>query len=98
MRPSSVLIMSHMPRRLLITAAMLLGLRGFGQGTVNFSNAGLLNSFVYDDRFGTEVKAAVGTTFSVALYWAPVDPLNPTVQPAASAFTQQGPTGQISTF
>jgi hypothetical protein len=34
--------------------------------------------------------AEAGTTFSVALYFAPVDPANPFVQPATSAFTQQG--------
>ncbi len=59
-----------------------------GQGTVNFANN--TTSYVYDETSGTPVLAAAGTTFSVALYWAPVDPLNPTVQPAPSAFTQQG--------
>jgi hypothetical protein len=66
-----------------------------GQGTVNFSNFFFPTPFVYDDRFGTDLKAAVGTTFSVALYWAPADPLNPNVQPAGSAFTQRGPSGNI---
>src|SRR5712692_9512858 len=70
----------------------------YGQGTVSFSNLGVANSFVYDQRYGAPVKAAVGTTFSVALYWAPVDPLNPTVQPAPSVFTQQGPSGHIAPF
>src|SRR6266699_637349 len=82
--------------RLLVAAAMLLSPRALGQGTVNFSNVGLPNSFVYVYIPGLpEVKAPVGTSFSVALYWAPVDPLDPTVQPVASAFTQQGPSGNI---
>ena len=84
-----------MRNRLLITAVMLMGLRALGQGTVNFSNLSVPNSFVYDGRLFPVVRAPVGTTFSVALYWAPVDPLNPTVQPVASAFTQQGPSGHI---
>src|SRR6266699_5182997 len=85
--------------RLLVAAAMLLSPRALGQGTVNFSNVGLPNSFVYVYIPGLpEVKAPVGTSFSVALYWAPVDPLNPTVQPFASAFTQQGPSVRIAPF
>src|SRR5713226_693688 len=58
------------------------------QGTVQFQNNSA--SYVYDVSSGTPVLATAGTTFSVALYWAPVDPLNPTFLPAASAFTQQG--------
>src|SRR5260370_22498432 len=58
------------------------------QGTVNFQNNNA--SYVYDVSSGTAVPAAAGTTFSVALYWAPADPANPNVAPYASAFTQQG--------
>src|SRR5712691_6394473 len=58
------------------------------QGTVNFANN--LSSLVYDLSSGTAVRAAAGTTFSAALYWAPVDPANPDVRPSPSAFTQQG--------
>ncbi len=68
-----------------------------GQGTVNFSNAGIANSFVYDDRFGTEVKAPVGTTFSVALYWSP-QVAGVSTPPDPSTFQQVGLTGHISTF
>jgi len=82
----------------LITVAMLASHQLHGQGTVNVSNLTLPGSFVYDQRYGAPVKAPVGTTFSVALYWAPVDPFNPTFQPAASAFTQQGPSGHIGPF
>src|SRR2546427_6883870 len=95
MQASSLQFTRRHLKRLIIGAIMLQDLGVHGQGTVNFSNLAVANAFVYDGRFGPGVKAAVGTTFSVALYWAPVDPLDPTVQPVASAFTQQGPSGNI---
>ncbi|SRR6266446_8162788 len=84
-------------KKLAITiAAVFATLNIFAQGTVNFSNNGIANSLVYLDLPGAvEVKAPAGTAYSVALYWAPVDPANPTVQPAASAFTQQGQSTHI---
>ncbi len=87
-------------KKLAITiAAVFATLNIFAQGIVNFSNVGIANSFVYVDMPGVpEVKAPVGTTYSVALYWAPVDAANPTVQPAASAFTAQGASIHISPF
>src|SRR5713226_8548591 len=98
MKAFCLLTIPPMRNRLLIAAAMLLSFTAHGQGTVNFSTLSVPNSFVYDGRFFPVVRAPVGTTFSVALYWAPVDPLNPTVQPVASAFTQQGPSGHIGPF
>src|SRR6266446_3261503 len=64
-----------------------------GQGTVNFSNVGLANSFVYDQTSTPVAKAPVGTTFSVALYWSPYDPTSPfgPDQP----LVQVGPSGHI---
>jgi hypothetical protein len=62
---------------------------------MTFSNVGL-NAPVIDAL--TCAPAVGGTTFSAALYWAPVDPLNPTVQPAASAFTAQFPTTHVGIF
>ena len=78
--------------RLLIAVGILAGFQVHGQGTVNFSNIGL-NAPVIDAI--TCAPAVGGTTFSVALYWAPVDPLNPTVQPAYSAFAAQFPTTHV---
>src|SRR5216683_4700096 len=95
MKTSCFLIIPLMRNRLLIVATMLLGQRALGQGTVSFSNLGLPNSLVYDARSVIALKAPVGTTFSLALYWAPVDPLNPNVAPDPFAFTQQGPSGNI---
>src|SRR5438309_1161074 len=95
MKSHCILTIRRMRTAALFGFAASAALELHGQGTVDFTNVGLPNSFVYDGRFGPGVNAPVGTTFSVALYWAPVDPLNPTVQPAASAFTQQGPAGNI---
>ncbi len=77
----------RLKKRLLIAVGLLSGLELQGQGTVYFSNSGL-NAPVIDAL--TCAPAVGGTTFSVALYWAPVDPLNPSVQPSPAAFTQQG--------
>src|SRR6266702_6441841 len=66
------------------------------QGTVQFQNNSA--SYVYDASSGIPVLAAGGTTFSVALYWAAVDPNNPTVQPPSSAFTAQSPTAHVGLF
>ncbi len=89
-------MIGRMRSRLLIGAAMLLSARVLGQGTVNFSNLGLANSFVYVGAPASTTKAPVGTTFSVALYWAPVDAPNPSIQPAPSTFKQEGPSGFIA--
>jgi len=75
-----------------IAIGLLAGFQLQGQGTVNFSNLGL-NAPVIDAL--TCAPVVSGTTFSVALYWAPVDLFNPTVQPAASAFTAQFPTTHV---
>jgi len=81
-------------KKLAITiAAVFATLNIFAQGTVNFQSSS--SSLVYDDSTGIPVLALGGTTFSVALYWAAVDPLNPTVQPAASAFAAQTPSGHV---
>ncbi len=77
----------RLKKRLLIAVGILAGFQVHGQGTVNFSNIGL-NAPVIDAL--TCTPAVGGTTFSVALYWAPVDPLNPSVQPSPAAFRQQG--------
>ncbi len=95
MKTHSPSVIRTTQKTLLITAAVLASHQLQGQGTVDFSNVGLANSFVYDDRSGTSVRAQVGTTFSVALYWAPVNPLNPPTPPDPSLFTQQGPSANI---
>src|SRR5260370_1096260 len=62
-------------KKLAITiAAVFATLNIFAQGTVNFSNVGLNPTappYVYDNTGAAQVRAAAGTTFSVALYWAP---------------------------
>src|SRR5260370_8982144 len=88
----SLVLPHRLKKRLLIAVGLLAGLELHGQGTVNFSNWGL-NAPVIDAL--TCAPAVGGTTFSAALYWAPVDPFNPTVQPAASAFTAQFPTTHV---
>jgi hypothetical protein len=67
-----------------------------GQGTVNFSNNGLNASVIMGETitFGTNTyaagtKAPAGTTFSVALYFAPFAAANP-VPPDPSTFIQVG--------
>jgi hypothetical protein len=82
----------RLKKQLLVATGFLAGFQLHGQGTVNFSNVGL-NAPVIDAL--TCAPAVGGTTFSVALYWAPVDPLNPTVQPFPWAFTAQGPTTHV---
>ncbi len=61
-------------KKLAITiAAVFATLNIFAQGLVNFSNVGLSPTappYVYDNTGATQVRAAAGTTFSVALYWA----------------------------
>jgi len=52
----------------LTVAAMLTGLNIYAQGCINFSNLGL-NAPVTNSVTGDKVIA--GTTFAVALYWAP---------------------------
>src|SRR5712691_11845271 len=86
--------------RLLVAAAMLISLTAFGQGTVNFSNVGL-GAFVImgppitvgTTTYAIGSKAPPGTVFSVALYWSPYDPANPT-RPD-TPFSQVGPTGHL---
>ncbi len=62
-------------KKLAITiAAVFATLNIFAQGTVNFSNVGLNPTappYVYDNTGAAQVRAAAGTTFSVALYWSP---------------------------
>jgi len=85
-------------KKLAITiAAVFATLNIFAQGTVNFSNLTLgTTSYVYVDTGAAPVRAPIGTTYTVALYFAPVDPLNPNVQPASSAFAAVGLTSHIT--
>jgi hypothetical protein len=80
---------------------MLLGLHAHGQGTVYFSNLGLGAYVIMDTpvTVGTTTyaigsKAPPGTIFSIALYWSPYDPANPT-RPD-TPFSQVGPTGHLA--
>jgi hypothetical protein len=80
---------------LLIALGILAGFQLQGQGTVNLSNRGLnapvgapcsTNGITIDGI----TLAPAGTTLSVALYFAPPDPANPSVQPDPSVFGQVG--------
>src|SRR5712691_8805305 len=81
-----------MKKSLLLTVGLFAGLQLHGQGWVVFQNVGSgLNAPVIDSTTGT--NAAVGTTFSLALYFAPYpspDPGPGTLPPDPSTFTQVG--------
>ena len=82
-----------MKKSLLITVGLFAGLQLHGQGTVLFNNfaVGLPQPAVIDSTTGT--NAVAGTTFSVALYFAPYpnpDPGPGTLPPDPSTFTQVG--------
>jgi len=81
-----------MKKSLLITVGLFASLQLHGQGTVHLSNIGIgLNAPVIDSTTGT--NAVAGTTFSVALYFAPYpnpDPGPGTLPPDPSTFTQVG--------
>src|SRR5437899_8871515 len=81
-----------MKESLVITVGLFASLQLHGQGTVNFSNIGIgLNAPVIDSTTGT--NAVAGTTFSVALYFAPYpnpDPGPGTLPPDPSTFTPVG--------
>jgi len=77
--------------RLVLAIAMLATFELYGQGTVNLSNNGL-NAPVYNSA--TCLNAVAGTTFSVALYFAPYDPLNP-VPPNPATMTQVGASANL---
>jgi hypothetical protein len=80
----------------LIGLAVSAAVQLHGQGTVNFSNIGL-NAYVImgipttvgTNTYAAGAKAPAGTTFSVALYFAPYDAASP-VPPNPSTFTQVG--------
>jgi hypothetical protein len=94
MKESGQLIARILPSQLLIASAMLLSLEGLGQGTVNFSNIGLAAPVRYPcDNLAP--LASAGTTFSVALYFAPYDINSPNTQPDPSTFTQIGPSAHL---
>ena len=79
-----------MKKSLLITVGLFASLQLHGQGTVAFQNIGL-NAPVIDSTTGT--NAVAGTTFSVALYFAPYpypDPGLGTLPPDPSTFTPVG--------
>jgi hypothetical protein len=84
-------------KKLAITiAAVFATLNIFAQGSVNFSNIGLAANVTMGVPFsiGTTVyavgaKAPGGTTFSLALYYAPYDAANP-VAPDGSTMTSVG--------
>ncbi len=63
----------------------------YAQGSVNFSNRDL-NAPVFNALTGE--NAVGGTTFSVALYFALYDPLNP-IPPDESSFAQLGASTSI---
>ncbi len=77
-----------MQKAVLITIALLTSHRLQGQGTVNFSNVGL-NSPVGITCTTGFMPAPAGTTFSVALYFAPSPP-GISTPPDPSTFTQVG--------
>jgi len=76
---------------LVLAIAMLATSELYGQGTVNLSNIGL-NAPVYNSA--TCLNAVAGTAFSVALYFAPYDPLNP-VPPNPATLTQVGASANL---
>src|SRR5438876_4454171 len=90
MRTYSRSIIRPTQKGLLITVAVLISQHLHGQGTVNFSNVGLNAPIGTPCAPNGFTPAPAGTTFSVALYFAPPDPANPFVQPNASAMTQLG--------
>ncbi len=77
--------------RLVLAIAMLTTFQLHGQGTVNFSNF-FLSAPVYNSA--TCLDAIAGTTFSVALYFAPFDPLNP-IPPDPATLTQVGASASL---
>jgi len=84
-----------MKTSLLIIVGLFTSLQLHGQGWVNFSNIGL-KAPVIDSTTGT--NAAAGTTFSVALYFAPYpnpDPGPGTPPPDPSTFTQVGQSAHL---
>src|SRR6266436_7978217 len=95
-------VTGHLKRAVLIYFAASLALQLHGQGTVYFSNIVFPAAPVIMGEtitFGTNTyllgtRAPAGTIFTVGLYFAPVDPANPTVRPDGSAFTVQA-TGQL---
>ncbi len=76
-----------MKKSILITAGLFASLQLHGQGWVNFSNIGP-KAPVIDSTTGT--NAVAGTTFSVALYFAPYAGPG-TLPPDPSTFTRVGP-------
>jgi hypothetical protein len=82
-------VLHFMLKELLPAASLLASFEIHGQGTVNFSNVGL-NSPVGTACAPTGfMPAPAGTTFSVALYFAPYGPAN-LVPPDPSTMTQLG--------
>jgi hypothetical protein len=84
----------------LIWIAASAALQLYGQGTIDFSNVGLGNYVIMGTpitvgttTYAVGSKAPPGTIFSVALYWSPYDPANPS-SPTAP-FSQAGPTGHL---
>jgi len=81
-----------MKKSLLITVGLFASLQLHGQGAVVFSNiANWPQAAVIDST--TDTNAVAGTTFSVALYFAPYpypDPGPGTLPPDPSTFTQVG--------
>src|SRR5216684_8327490 len=97
-----------MKKTALTIAAVFASLNIFAQGTVTFSNLGL-NAPVITTvplTVGTSVipaggAAPAGTTFMVALYWAPYpnpDPGPGTMPPPDSAFSQVGASASLIGF
>ena len=82
-----------MKKSLLITVGLFAGLQLHGQGTVLFNNfaVGVPQPAVIDSTTGT--NAVAGTTFSVALYFAPYpnpDPGPGTLPPDPATLTEVG--------
>ncbi len=85
----------------LIALAAAAALELYGQGTVSFSNAGLNANVIMGipftvgaNTYNVGDKAPAGTTFSVALYFAPYDPASPT-PPSQSSFMQLGASANL---
>ncbi len=90
-------------KKLAITiAAVFATLNIFAQGTVNFSNIGLganvtmgVPITVGTTVYAVGAKAPGGTTFSLALYYAPFDAANP-VPPDASTMASVGASATLA--
>jgi hypothetical protein len=90
MRTYAQSIIRLMQKPLFITVTLLANHNIQGQGTVRFSNVGLNAPVGTPCAPNGFTPAPAGTTFSVALYFAPPDQFNTAAQPDPSTMTQLG--------